>query len=59
MQKLIQRKLKELELMENSKGGKPDALAIKAAQNEPLFKEMEAITAELSKILKEGDKDNK
>ena len=39
-------------------GGKPDALAMKAAQNEPLAKEMEAITTELSKILKDGEKDS-
>ena len=57
MQKLIQRKLKELELMQGG-GGKPDALAMKAAQNEPLAKEMEAITTELSKILKDGEKDS-
>ena len=39
-------------------GEKPDALAMKAAQNEPLAKEMEAITTELSKILKDGEKDS-
>ena len=59
--KMVQRRMKELEILQKSAGaGTPsDALATKAAQNEPLAKELEQVTADLNTLLKNGDKDNK